>query len=211
MVMRLDPDMPFGELKKAVEEKYRESAGFFKDAKVALAFEGRPLTEEQEEEILEIIDKSCKLKVLCIVDKAQLEKQEEPKKQENEDSLKNVGQFFKGTLRFGQILESETSMVLIGDVEEGAQIIARGNVVVLGKLKGSVYAEAGENESRAFVAALFMEPSQIKIGMYTRKSRVRRSDRRMRPKISFVRDGRIRFETITKDDLYEENHKLLEE
>ena len=211
MVMRLDPDIPFGELKKAVEEKYRESADFFKDAKVALAFEGRPLTEEQEEEILEIIDKSCKLKVLCIVDKAQLEKQEEPKKQENEDSLKNVGQFFKGTLRFGQILESETSMVLIGDVEEGAQIIARGNVVVLGKLKGSVYAGAGENESRAFVAALFMEPSQIKIGMYTRKSRVRRSDRRMRPKISFVRDGRIRFETITKDDLYEENHKLLEE
>ena len=80
MVMRLDPDIPFGELKKAVEEKYRESTDFFKDAKVALAFEGRPLTEEQEEEILEIIDKSCKLKVLCIVDKAQLEKQEEPEK-----------------------------------------------------------------------------------------------------------------------------------
>ena len=81
---------------------------------------------------------------------------------------------------------------------------------MLGRLKGSVYAGAGNNKD-AFAAALFMEPSQIKIGEYARKSRVRRQERRMRPKISMVKDGRICFETITKDDLYAKNHEFLEE
>lgn len=193
--MRLDPDIPFDELKLSVEEKFRQSAEFFRDAKVALAFEGRELTEEQEEEILEIIDNHTTLKVLCIVEKDLLGKRTK-EKQDKKEELTNIGQFFKGTLRCGQLLESETSIVIAGDVEAGAQVIAKGNVVVLGKLTGTVYAGAGSN-SRAFVAALFMAPAQIKIGEYTRKSRVRRPDGPLRPKVSRVKDGRICFETIT--------------
>ncbi len=210
MVMRLDPDIPFDELKKSVEEKFTESADFFKDAKVALAFEGRELTEEQEAEILESIDSHTQLKVLCIVEKELLGKTAK-EKQEQPEELKNIGQFFKGTLRSGQILESETSIILIGDVEPGARVIARGNVVVLGRLKGTVYAGAG-TDSSAFVAALYMEPAGIKIGEYTRKSRVRRPDGPMRPKLCRVDDGRICFETITKEELYRKNnHQPLEE
>lgn len=123
MVLRLDPALPFEELKEAVAEKFRESADFFKDAKVALAFDGRELTEEQEMELLQVIDENTRLKVYCIVDREHLEKRKEDR--QDEEELKNIGQFFRGTLRFGQVLESETGIVIIGDVEPGAQVIAR--------------------------------------------------------------------------------------
>lgn len=195
MVLRLDPDVPFEELRKHVEDKFTESADFFKDAKVTLAFEGRELTNEQEEEMLDIIDRSTKLRVVCIVSRDEISE----KTKENKDSpeeLNHVGQFFRGTLRSGQILESETSIVIVGSVEPGAHIIAKGNVVVLGRLKGTIYAGAG-NCDTAFVAALSMEPEQIKIGKYKRKGRSKHGTASMRPKVAYVEEGMICFDTIS--------------
>ena len=45
LVLNLNSDLPFEELRKAVGEKFRESAGFFKNAKLALTFRGRALTK----------------------------------------------------------------------------------------------------------------------------------------------------------------------
>ncbi|MEI3380654.1 MAG: septum site-determining protein MinC [Dorea sp.] len=42
------------------------------------------------------------------------------------------GQFYKGTLRGRQVLESEQSIVIIGDIEEGATVASKGNVIVTG-------------------------------------------------------------------------------
>ena len=75
------------------------------------------------------------------------------------------GKFYKGTLRSGQVLESETSIIILGDVNPGATVVSKGNVVVLGTLKGSIYVGAGGNEN-TFVAALSMDPMQIRIADY---------------------------------------------
>ncbi len=40
----------------------------------------------------------------------------------------------------GDCLESEASIVIIGDVEHGARVTAKGNVIILGELKGTVTA-----------------------------------------------------------------------
>ena len=45
------------------------------------------------------------------------------------------GKLYKGTLRSGQVLESETSIIILGDVNPGATVVSKGNVVVLGTLK----------------------------------------------------------------------------
>ncbi len=52
----------------------------------------------------------------------------------------NMGQFFKGNLRSGQVLEFDTSVVILGDINAGAQVVSTGNVVILGALNGNVYA-----------------------------------------------------------------------
>ena len=52
------------------------------------------------------------------------------------------GQFYKGTLRGRQVLESEQSIVIIGDIEEGATVASKGNVIVTGTIYGTVIAGA---------------------------------------------------------------------
>ena len=76
-------------------------------------------------------------------------------------------------------------------------------MVVIGHLKGTVYAQSPE-PGEAFVAALYMEPELIRIGMYTRKSRVKRSGGPMRPKMCRVKNDRLCFETIHGTNLLEE-------
>ena len=51
-----------------------------------------------------------------------------------------TGQFYRGTLKRGDCLESEASIVIIGNVDHGARVTAKGNVIVLGELKGTVTA-----------------------------------------------------------------------
>ena len=195
MVLRLDPDVPFEELKVLIEDKFKESADFFKDAKVTLTFSGRELTKDQEDEILEVIDGSTQLRVMCIVAEDALEGKTQ-KQEDTTDELMNIGQFFRGTLRSGQVLESEGSIIVSGDVENGASIIAKGNIVVLGRLQGMIYAGAGNNND-AFAAALYMEPSKIKIGEYKRKGRSYRKSTAMKPKMAHVEGGMICFDTIS--------------
>lgn len=74
----------------------------------------------------------------------------------------DTGLFYKGTLRSGQCLEAKDSIIIIGDVNPGATVLAGGNIVVIGSLKGSV--SAGINGNRnAFVMALSMSPVLIQI------------------------------------------------
>ena len=79
------------------------------------------------------------------------------------DLQKREGQFYRGTLAKRQVLESETSIVILGDVELGARVIAKGNIVIVGVLYGSAHAGAA-GDRNAFIAALSMQPRQLCIG-----------------------------------------------
>ena len=71
------------------------------------------------------------------------------------------GQFYKGTLRGRQVLESEQSIVIIGDIEEGATVASKGNVIVTGTIYGTVIAGASGRRD-AVIAALRMQPIKVK-------------------------------------------------
>ena len=66
------------------------------------------------------------------------------------------------TLRSGFKVSSKGHVIVIGDVNPGAEVIAGGSVVVWGRLKGVVHAGAEGDES-AVVCALEMEPMQLRI------------------------------------------------
>ena len=168
----LDADMPFGQLEEAILEKFRESEKFFKNAKIAISFEGRRLSQEEEFSILDMIAKNTSIQVICVVDQDEMREQMYKEKIDSyyQDVADNTGEFYKGTLRSGQVLKCDTSIVIIGDVNPGAKIIAKGNIVILGSLKGNAYAGAAGDES-CFVTALDMDPVQIKIGNVIGKKR----------------------------------------
>lgn len=70
-----------------------------------------------------------------------------------------------GTLRSGQRYETPFSLVVVGDVNPGADLIAGGDIVVLGSLRGTAHASAYDDDSlHHVIIALHMQPMQLRIG-----------------------------------------------
>ena len=68
----------------------------------------------------------------------------------------------RGTLRSGDHLQAEGSVLLLGDVNHGARLSAAGNVLVWGRLRGIAHAGvAGDREAR--IVALQLRPLQLRI------------------------------------------------
>lgn len=205
----LDKDVEFEQLLSDIIAKFEEAESFFKEAKMALSFEGRKLSQEEEYRIVEAISNHSTVSIICIIDNDELREQmvKEVIEAQEEETAIRTGQFYKGTLRSGQLLECETSIVILGDVNPGAKIISRGNIVVLGSLKGNAYAGAGGN-SMAFVAALEMDPVQIKIGDVIGRSadralweggkKKKKTEPVIEPQVAIVKDDNIYIEPITK-------------
>src|SRR5512143_772959 len=100
-----------------------------------------------------------------------------------------AGLMARRTLRSGQQLRHPGSITIIGDVNPGAEIVAGGDIVVWGKLRGTVHAGAMGNE-KAIVCALDLQPTQLRIAQHIARSP---EDRRRKPapEVARVRDGKI--------------------
>lgn len=73
---------------------------------------------------------------------------------------------FYTTIRSGQKIETEHSLVIFGDVNSGAEIIAGGDIVVLGTLRGVAHAGAyDETGGGRVIFALNLQPTQLRIGL----------------------------------------------
>ena len=76
--------------------------------------------------------------------------------------------FHRGSLRSGQKLEAEGSIVILGDVNSGAEVMASDNIVVLGHLRGLAHAGAKGNK-RAIIAAGRLDAVQLRISNIVRE------------------------------------------
>ncbi|MDD3185115.1 MAG: septum site-determining protein MinC [Anaerostipes sp.] len=232
LTITLDSEIQFDELLEKVEEKFTAAAGFFNSTKqIALKVEGRTLSSEEMTRLLESITKASSLAIAYVIEENQVietqmknlikekaDKEEEERSEQSEqtekpissrDNGEHLGKFYKGTLRSGQNLESDSSVIVIGDVNPGATVSAKGNVVVLGCIKGNAFA-GKDNNNEAFIAALDMDPIQIRIGSKIarssddkgtkkRKLRKRRKEQYSdEAKIAFVEEGNIYIEPISK-------------
>lgn len=208
LILMLDPDMPFDELNQAVADKFASAGDFFRNANVAVTFRGRVLSMEQERMLIDTMVENSRLRILCVVDerKEADEYYREAVVRALDKPASAEGQFYRGTLRSGQVLETETSVVVIGDVNPGAQVVSRGNVVILGCCLGSIYAGAGGDDS-CFAAALTMKPMQIRIAdKMARSAIVKRTvsgSYPLDPRIAYLRDGHIQIRTLSSDTLCE--------
>ena len=68
IVVVMDSDTSFDEIKNQLEEKLKESARFFGNGTMAISFEGRNLDDEQQKELLNVISESSDLNIACIID-----------------------------------------------------------------------------------------------------------------------------------------------
>jgi len=203
IVVVLNPDLTFDELKQQIKQKFQESSKFFENAKMAISFEGRKLTTDEQREILDIIHENTDMHIICVIENdPEVEKRfQKPLEQKLMELSNNTGQFYKGILRSGTSLEFETSVVIIGDVNHGARVVSKGNIIVLGSLKGTAYAGACGN-TNSFAVALNMEPTQIRIADVIARSPDKPvKDEVKEAKIAFLEDGNIYIEPLTKNIL----------
>ncbi len=207
IIVVLDDELSFSELKLKIRQKFKESSKFFDKAEMAISFEGRELTNEEQREIMNIIGEVSDLQILCIVDRDK-ETEDLFKKSLDEKLMElsnTTGQFYKGNLRSGQVLESETSIIVIGDVNPGASIVSKGNIVVLGTLRGTVIAGAAGNPN-SFIVALDMMPGQIRIADTIARSPDKPvKEESKEPKIAFLEDGNIYIEPLSKESINDIN------
>ena len=208
----VDEQAEFATICEQVKEKFKESAKFFGAAKMALSFEGKHLTDEEQREILDIIAANSEVQIVCVIEKNG--ETEELHRRSLEESIhaqqlqaldSSNGQFYKGNLRSGQVLETETSIIIVGDVNQGATVTSKGNIIVLGALLGNVYAGAGGNEN-AFVMALELDPVQIRIADTIARAPdkvgkalwKREKEKTKEPKIAFRSEGNIFIEPVSR-------------
>jgi septum site-determining protein MinC len=222
----LDNEMAFEDLLESVSEKFKSASKFFNNANMAISFDGRLLSAEEEKRILDVISDVSELNIVCVLDENNNMKEiyedavkkaiasvdiSEPVVQpvsDMESDSKTACMFYKGTLRSGQVFEADGSVVVLGDVNPGGKVVAKGSVIVLGSLKGNIFAGVDGNEN-AFVVALEMSPMQIKIGEIiarssdtgTRITKGRNKNKVIEPKIAYVYDQNIYIEDLEQNAL----------
>lgn len=199
LIVHMNPLVPYDEILEEIRTKFTESAKFFKDATMAITFEGRILTKLQEEEIIETITEVSNIQIVCIFDNNENTEKlyQSIVEQSLEDLPRKEGQFYKGTLKKRQLLETEKSIVILGDVDFGATVVSKGNIVVLGTIRGSVHAGAAGNRN-AFVVALSMKPQALRIADVSTKKLYIRKEEKPDAKIARIDGDRIYVDLISE-------------
>ncbi len=100
------------------------------------------------------------------------------------------------TIRSGQTLKHPDHIVILGDVNPGAEIIAGGNIIVLGNLRGLAHAGAFGNQS-AVVAAFRLEPTQLRIADYITRAPDDEINETVYPEVACIKDGVVFIEKLS--------------
>jgi septum site-determining protein MinC len=105
--------------------------------------------------------------------------------------IAGTGLLVHRTLRSGQSVRHAGHVVVLGDVNPGSEVIAGGDVIVWGRLRGIVHAGAGGDEKRC-VCALDLSPTQLRIGNHiARPPEDKRRRKVSQPERAFVSDGQL--------------------
>lgn len=184
-----DPDAPFDALCEQLEKKVGEAGKFFDNVKTSMAFKGRVFTEEEENKLLHIITEHTTMQI-TFVKTENNELQQLSEMLAKEFSPFTLTKFHKGSLRNGMKLEHDGSIVIIGDVNPGAEVKASGNIIILGQLKGIAHAGC-KGEPEAFVAAIYMAPVQLRIADIITRFPEENKKGPKPPEYAFVQEGQI--------------------
>ena len=202
--IHMDQEADFSEILLEIADKFTNARAFFKDIKVALALEGRSLSTEEEKQIIQTITEHSDVQILCLIGKNEESGKgiiKALKRVENEKEEYN-GRFHRGSLYTGQTLETEGSVVIVGNVEKGASVIASKDIIVIGALLGEAYAGASGNDSH-FVCALKFDPQKCKIGDVrhhkTKEKGLFGNKNKFVPQIAYVKNNEIQVDNITKE------------
>lgn len=196
-------DAPWEEQREALLAQISEQQSFFRGARLALdvglqelkvndLVELRDRLSEQNVSLWAVISSSpVTEKTAQLLGLATRISKPRPE-QEHPFDAQEVGEgtalFLNKTLRSGARIEFSGHVVVLGDVNPGAEIIAEGNIIIWGRLRGSVHA-GSKGDEKAVVCALDFNPMQLRVGEEAVNVAKRRETGK--PEMAFIREERV--------------------
>jgi septum site-determining protein MinC len=95
------------------------------------------------------------------------------------------------TVRSGGRVESNGALVVLGDVNPGAELVAEGDVIVTGVLRGVAHAGAGGNERSVIYAERILAPQLRIAGAMALGDPNGADDARRTPEVALLKDDQI--------------------
>lgn len=160
LIIKLNEEAEQKEIVESLKKKITQLKKLYKDSKMPILVTGKILKEKERTEIKNIIGEKIDVKISF--DIPQELGLHGIKKSFNQEIESSQTKFHRGAVRSGQRIEYEGSIVVLGDVNGGAEIIAGDNVIVVGVLRGLAHAGASGNK-KAIIAAASIDCKQIRI------------------------------------------------
>lgn len=212
--VQVAPDAPFGVVVEELRRKLSSASDFFNGASVRVEAGERPL-DNVEKRVLHELIRAHGLTLLdaegAVPEQAASQQLSQPKQPVRLGRGGNglaVGELLRTaqaelddepcllahrTLRSGQRLEFDGSVVILGDVNPGAVVVSAGHVIVIGALRGVVHAGA-RGDTSARVIALRLNPTQLRIAQYISRPPDGHEPHPTGPEMALVADDRIQIE-----------------
>lgn len=160
IVVKISEEAKQEEIVEELTKKIIQLKKLYQEEKTPIQITGKVLKNSELEEVKQIIQNEIEVEIETDIPKTlglYSIKKTFNKQIDNSDT-----QFYRGALRSGQRLEVEGSIVILGDVNSGAEVISGENIVVLGTLRGLAHAGAKGNNG-AIIAAGALDTVQLRI------------------------------------------------
>jgi septum site-determining protein MinC len=213
LLLTLEPETPFGELLNALAERLAEAPSFFRGAALSVDTTHRRLRVSERTQ-LEALLSHYHMSIMSAlpdappprtpVQPALTQDFVVPAPMQFEAAMPsaNTGElvtrdfresddtlFLRRTVRSGQAIHHPSNVVVLGDVNPGAEIIAGKDIIVWGVLRGMVHAGYPDNEE-AIVCSLLLAPVQLRIGHLLSRP-PEGIEVQPRPEVATIRNGQI--------------------
>lgn len=146
----------FDEMLEALIEKLSRGKKFYKGSTLKITTELKYISERELSKLKDVLFDEFMIKD-CV-----FEDREEKSSKVFSGIYEGRTKFLRRTVRSGQCVNYTGNVVIVGDVNSGAEVFAGGNIVVLGLLKGHVHAGCGGND-KAIIAAFRLQPEILQI------------------------------------------------
>lgn len=166
IVIKLSEQAKQIEIVTELKRKLPELKKLYKDAKTPIKVTGKILKNKEIDEIQNLI--KSRIDVEIDFDSPKSLGLHSIRKTFEQEIAVSETKFHRGSLRSGQKLETEGSLVILGDVNSGAEVMASDNIVVLGALRGLAHAGAKGNKQAIIAAGLF-DAVQVRIANIVRE------------------------------------------
>lgn len=196
--LQLDEAAEWGELVEALRRQFLQGTNFFQGAQIIVDIGERALTDEQLSALLELM-RQHGVRPESLASTARESRNAarsaglaaRPLARAAEPEERGSAGFVARTVRSGQIIRHHGHVTVLGDVNAGAEIIAGGNVIVWGRLRGTVHAGALGDRS-ALIGALELAPTQLRIADLIARPPEGSANRY--PEVAFVESDQINVE-----------------